>query len=308
MRPPFLQSGDTIALICTARWLTNEQCDQAKGVVEAHGLRLKVAPHATSRHFQLAGTIEERLADLHGAFQDEEVKGILIGRGGYGTVQLLDRLNMDLVNKYPKWVAGFSDVTSLLAHLNTNRVAAIHCPMPGQFESLNPHCLHTVFDAFKGTRNAITWTGECSENWIEKSAARLLGGNLSVLCSLLDSPSWQPKEPYYLMIEDLDEMLYHLDRMLYALARSASAKLLKGVLVGGFSDFKDNTIAFGFNSDNPWGSAPNQIIQAWSDRFAIPIITGFPIGHQAENQAVYVGVSVVIEKNGPSTFVMNWVE
>jgi muramoyltetrapeptide carboxypeptidase len=306
MRPPFVQSGDTIALICTARWLSDQQCTDAREVFEAQGLLLKVGPHATTQHFQLAGSADQRLADLQWALDDPQIKAVIIGRGGYGTVQLLDELEMHSFLRNPKWVVGFSDATSLLAHINTHGVQAIHGSMPVQFPTITKTSLQSLFDALKGVRGPVHWSGQYQGTWPWKAPGMLLGGNLSVLCSILDSPSWQPKEPYYLLIEDLDEMLYHLDRMLHAIGRSASASGIRGVLVGGLSDFKDNTTDFGFDHDNPWGATAIEIILKWAEKRDWPVITGFPVGHQKQNEAVYLGQRISIEQRLPDAFSLNW--
>ena len=308
MRPAFVQSGDTIALICTARWLTNDQCAESVRLFAEQGLVLLPAPHVTAQHYQLAGTAEQRAHDLQWAMDHPEIKGIVIGRGGYGTVQLLDMLDLSGIKKYPKWVVGFSDVTALLAHLNAHGISAMHAPMPVQIPTITEGSKAALFQALKGMYRGIQWKGTSQGDWRWNEACSLYGGNLSVICSLLDSPSWQPNEPYFLVIEDLDEMLYHLDRMLYAFARSKSAKGLRGVLVGGMTDFKDNTTAFGFATDNPWGFSAMEIISNWALRFAIPLITELPVGHQAENYPLYLGEKAAIQRLDENTFDLTWPE
>jgi muramoyltetrapeptide carboxypeptidase len=308
MRPAFVQSGDTIALICTARWLTKDQGDEAVRLFAEHELVLLPAPHVTTQHYQLAGSTEQRARDLQWALDHPEIKGIIVGRGGYGTVQLLDLLDWSGFKKYPKWVVGFSDVTALLAHINAQGISAIHGPMPVQLPNVTDASKSALFQALKGKHRGMQWQGAVQGHWPWNEACRVYGGNLSVICSLLDSPSWQPEGPYYLVIEDLDEMLYHLDRMLYAFARSKSAQGLRGVLVGGMTDFKDNTVAFGFSTDNPWGHSAMEIISQWALRFEFPLLTQLPVGHQAENYPLYLGETASIRRLDANTFDLTWTE
>ncbi|MEN9638325.1 MAG: hypothetical protein RLZZ262_193 [Bacteroidota bacterium] len=308
MRPAFVQSGDTIALICTARWLSEDQCNAAVAAFATMGLRLVVGPHAMAQYYQLAGNDDQRRADLEWAFSDSTIKGVIIGRGGYGSVRLLDTLDMDLIRSNPKWLVGFSDVTSLIAHFNSHGISAIHGPMPVQFDGLNPDCLAALFNAIRGHYTALEWSGLAIGDWPQDQSFRLLGGNLSVVCSLLGSPSFEPQEPYFLVIEDIDEMLYHLDRMLFALGRSGAAKQLKGVLVGGMTDFKDNTIADGFKTDNPWGLDAQKIISEWGQRFGFPIITGLPVGHQPANYPLFLGEKAQVKEVDQGIWRLTWPE
>ena len=308
MRPAFVQSGDTIALICTARWLSAEQCEAAVAAFAARGLRLVVGQHAQARAHQLAGTDDERTADLMWALTDPAIRGVIVGRGGYGTVRLLDALDMQAVERHTRWVVGFSDITALIAHLNSHGIPAIHGAMPVQFSQVTPASIEGLFHALMGEYQQLEWTGRHFGQWPINMAHRLLGGNLSVICSLLGSASFQPKEPYFLFIEEVDEMLYHVDRMLHALARSQAAGLLKGVLVGGMTQMKDNTKTFGFAEDNPWGRDVLGILEQWHLRFGFPIITGLPVGHQADNLPLYTGELAAVTSVSQGYWRMHWPE
>lgn len=308
MRPAFVQSGDTIALICTARWLSEEQCSAAVAAFAARGLRLVIGAHAQVRQYQLAGSDDQRLADVHWAFSDPHVKAVIVGRGGYGSVRLLDNLDLTVVKANPKWLVGFSDVTSLIAHFNSHGISALHAPMPVQFEQLQTQSVDALFEALQGTYTHLEWSGASFGDWPLDRAYRLWGGNLSVLCSLLGSASFEPDEPYFLFIEDLDEMLYHLDRMLLALGRSKATRHLKGVLVGGMTDFKDNTKAFGFKDDNPWGIPPLEMIRDWGERFGFPIITGLPVGHQPLNFPLFTGELAQVKRMDHGVWHLTWPE
>jgi muramoyltetrapeptide carboxypeptidase len=123
----------------------------------------------------------------------------------------------------------------------------------------------------------------------------VMGGNLSVLYSLIGSDSWHREADVILFIEDVDEMLYHLDRMLWGLLRSGMLSNVKAIVCGGFTQMKDNTKAFGFPSDNPWGEDERAIVQALAGRLQVPVAFGFPAGHLSDNRAFYLGQNAVLE-------------
>jgi muramoyltetrapeptide carboxypeptidase len=306
MRPPFIQTGDSVALIGTARWLTAQQCDAAQMAMREQGLQLVIGKNMCAQHFQLAGTVEQRLEDIHWAFSDPSIKGIVIGRGGYGTVQLLDALDMGLILANPKWVVGYSDATALICHLNSFGLSAIHGSMPVQWPLLTPAAFASLFDALRGDLIVMEWMGTASPKWPFGQTFPVWGGNLSVIVSLLGSISLRPQEPVLLCIEDIDEMLYHVDRMLHALGRSYVAGYIAGILVGGFTDMRDNTKRHRFDVDNPWGCEAEVLISQWSIKFGIPILTGLPIGHHADNRAFYMGEKAYTTCIGNNKYALHW--
>jgi muramoyltetrapeptide carboxypeptidase len=126
-------------------------------------------------------------------------------------------------------------------------------------------------------------------NRLGKAKGILVGGNLSILYSLLGSPSAIDCTDKILFIEDLDEYLYHIDRMMLNLKRNGCLESLKGIIVGGMTKMKDNDI--------PWGKDANQIIEDVTKNLNIPIIYNFPAGHMADNRALIMGKTVTLEAN-----------
>ena len=124
-------------------------------------------------------------------------------------------------------------------------------------------------------------------NKIGKATGELVGGNLSILYSLLGSPSAIDCTDKILFIEDLDEYLYHIDRMMMNLKRNGCLESIKGIVVGSMTKMKDNDI--------PWGKNAVEIIQDVTKNYNIPIIYNFPAGHIQDNRALVLGSTVSME-------------
>lgn len=293
--PPFLKSGDCIGIAATARWVSQEQLQPAIDLFTGWGLRVKVANQVYSRSHQLAGAAHERIQGLQQMLDDPQVQAVIIARGGYGTVHVIDRLQFDNVLRNPKWIAGYSDITVLHGHLNSRGISTIHSTMPISFPDATTialeqlrQCLFGTFEEFVGSE---PYDGPVV-------SGRLVGGNLSVLMSIAGSESWKFNEPLILFIEDVDEMLYHLDRMLWALQRSGAFHWVKAIVCGGFTQMKDNTRAFNFPTDNSWGETAEGIIRLAADRLSVPVAFGFPAGHMSDNRAFYLGRMATLSSSG----------
>ncbi|MFM7234018.1 MAG: LD-carboxypeptidase [Flavobacteriales bacterium] len=286
--PPFLKSGDRIGIAATARWVTAEQLQPAIDLFTSWGLRVKVAPNVHTVDFQLAGNTQSRTHGLQQLMDDDDVQAIIIARGGYGTVHTIDALDFTRLLENPKWIAGYSDITVLHAHLNSSGLATIHSTMPISFPDATAEALENLRRCLFGDLTSFASTELCESDFSPVSG-NLFGGNLSVLYSLLGSNSWQQQEPVILFIEDVDEMLYHLDRMLWGIYRAGLFSNVRAMVCGGFTQMKDNTSQFGFPGNNPWGANAREIIQAMADRLQIPVAFGFPAGHLSDNRAFYLG-------------------
>jgi muramoyltetrapeptide carboxypeptidase len=284
--PPFLKTGDCIGMAATARWVSREQLQPAINLFTQWGLRVKVADQVFTHNFQLAGSADMRCDGLQMMLDDPQVNAVIIARGGYGTVQVIDELRFNTFLQQPKWIAGYSDITVLHGHLNSCGLATIHSTMPISFPDATPLALEELrrclFGEQKEFVSEMPYTGPAV-------TGRLVGGNLSVLYSIAGSVSWKFQEPLILFIEDVDEMLYHLDRMLWGLQRSGALAGVQAIVCGGFTQMKDNTVAFNFPTDNPWGSSWESIIQQSAERLGIPVAFGFPAGHLSDNRAFYLG-------------------
>ncbi len=297
--PSFLKKGDTISIVATARWISPDDLAFATRQLEEWGFHVKAGNHLHSRNFQLAGTMEQRIEDMQQALDDPEVKAILIARGGYGTVHIIDNLDFSTFLKEPKWICGYSDITVLHAHLNSMDVATIHSTMPISFPNATPEALENLRLALTGQLHEIEFNSSIHFSGLP-DVVRLFGGNLSVIYSLLGSQSLKPKGPIVLFLEDVDEMYYHVDRMMMALKRSGLLDQTQAVILGGLTQMRDNTLAFGFPVENPWGSDAKTTVTTICNTMGIPVIDGFPAGHQNDNRAFYLGVKSSLEQHNSS--------
>ena len=286
--PPFLKAGDTVALVCTARKFFPEDAKPAIDLLESWGLNVKLGSTIGLDNFQLGGTDSERAADFQAQLEDENVKAIWCARGGYGTVRIIDSLDFSKFKKHPKWIMGFSDVTVLHSQLNVECVASLHSIMPFTVPTAPEEVKDTLRKALFG--ETISYTIPSKSYDVNGTASgELVGGNISILYSLLGSKSAIDTKDKILFIEDLDEYLYHIDRMMYNLKRNGYFENVKGIIVGSMTDMHDNEIPFGQNEV--------QIITEIAKENRIPIAFQFPAGHQKDNRTLILGQQVAFEVN-----------
>jgi muramoyltetrapeptide carboxypeptidase len=286
--PPFLKAGDTVALVCTARKFFPEDAKPAIDLLESWGLNVKLGTTIGLDNFQLGGTDSERAADFQAQLEDENVKAIWCARGGYGTVRIIDSLDFSKFKKRPKWIMGFSDVTVLHSQLNVECVASLHSIMPFTVPTAPEEVKDTLRKALFG--ETISYTIPSKSYDVNGTASgELVGGNISILYSLLGSKSAIDTKDKILFIEDLDEYLYHIDRMMYNLKRNGYFENVKGIIVGSMTDMHDNEIPFGQNEV--------QIITEIAKDLSIPIAFQFPAGHQKDNRTLILGQQVAFEVN-----------
>jgi muramoyltetrapeptide carboxypeptidase len=286
--PQFLKAGETVAIVCTARKFFPEDAKPAIDLLESWGLKVKLGNTIGLNNCQLGGTDTERAADFQAQLDDENVKAIWCARGGYGTVRIIDSLDFSKFKKHPKWIMGFSDVTVLHSQLNIERVATLHSIMPFTVPNAPEEVKETLRKALFG--ETISYA-ILSKSYDVKGTAsgELVGGNISILYSLLGSKSAIDTKDKILFIEDLDEYLYHIDRMMYNLKRNGYFENVKGIIVGSMADMHDNEIPFGQNEV--------QIITEIAKENRIPIAFQFPAGHQSDNRTLILGQQVAFEVN-----------
>ena len=286
--PPYLQKGDTVAIVCTARKNIEDNLKPTIDLLENWGLKVKIGKTIGLDHFQLAGTDEERAADFQEQLDNPNIKAIWCVRGGYGTVRMLDLLDFTQFKQNPKWIVGFSDVTVLHSQLNRMGYESLHAIMPVSVPRATNEAIDSFCKALFGEHLEYTLTCDAI-NHKGKATGELVGGNLSILYSLLGSESAIDCTDKILFLEDLDEYLYHIDRMLLNLKRNGCLASLKGIVVGAMTKMNDNDI--------PWGKNALEIIEDITKDLKIPIIYNFPAGHIQDNRALIFGRQVSMEVN-----------
>ena len=294
-RIPYLKAGDRVALAAPARAVSPEEMAPAIATLEEWGLKVVVPDGLYERDGQLAGCDGHRAALMQRLLDDPSIAAIVCARGGYGTVRIVDRLDLTRFAEHPKWIVGYSDVTVLHSHLHaTLGLPTLHATMPVNFPTDGSPCPATesLRHALFGTPQDIAWGAHPLDR---KGTVQgvAVGGNLSILYSLLGSRSQVDTRGKIMLIEDLDEYLYHIDRMMQALRRAGMLDGLAGLVVGALSDMHDNTIA--------WGHTAEEIVAEAVADHNYPVAFNAPVGHiGTANQAITLGIplTLTIETNG----------
>ncbi len=286
--PTVLKSGDQVGIVSTARYVCLEEIQDFVNVVIKWGLKPVFGKNLFEIENQYAGSDYMRTESIQIMLDDKNIKAIFCARGGYGTHRIIDDLNFNAFNVSPKWLVGFSDITVLHSHINKNSsVETLHALMPFSYYKMPENIsLDYLYKAlFVGKLNYSIPLGSYFR--IGSAQGVIVGGNLSVLFSLNDTPSDMDYSDKILFIEDLDEYIYHIDRMIINFKRSGKLKNLKGLIVGSMNQMHDNNVPFGKNA--------YQIIMDAVKEYNYPVFMGFPAGHEEENYPLILGRNVKIE-------------
>jgi muramoyltetrapeptide carboxypeptidase len=290
--PPFLMPGDKIRIVSPAGKCTEEQIMPAVSWLRENGYLVETGRHIFGQHFQYAGKDDDRLSDLQEALDDTEAKAIICSRGGYGTIRLIDQLDFTRFRKHPKWLVGYSDITVLHNRLHLSGYASIHGAMCRSFFPENgfpDDTLLSLMNLLRGEKPGYTIVPS-PVNHCGIATARLVGGNLSLLYSLSGTPYDLDTAGKILFIEDIGEYLYHIDRMMVGLRLSGKLKYLAGLVVGQFTEVKDN--------EEPFGKSVEEIILDAVRDYDFPVCFGFPAGHGQPNLALRLGSTYKMKIEG----------
>jgi muramoyltetrapeptide carboxypeptidase len=289
--PNFLKSGDTIGIISTARKITSFELQPLIHLIESWGLNYILGKTIDTESDQFAGDDAIRALDFQTMLDDSEVKAIWCARGGYGTVRIIGQLDFSAFVKNPKWIIGYSDVTVLHSHIHSFGIESLHANMAIDIATKTEGTRTSIKKALFGKDYKLTLASENPLNRSGTVNGQLIGGNLSILYSLIGSSSELITNGKILFIEDLDEMLYHIDRMMQSLKRSGALENIKGLVVGGMNDMKDNAI--------PFGKSAEEIILDTVVEYNFPVCFDFPSGHINDNRALILGreIQLKVDKN-----------
>jgi muramoyltetrapeptide carboxypeptidase len=284
--PPYLTKGDTVGILATARKIDMEPLKPAIKLLEGWGLHVVIGKTIGKDNHQLAGADWQRATDLQDMLDNPAIKAIWCAKGGYGTVRIIDRIDFTNFKKHPKWFIGFSDATVLHSHINNMDIATLHGIMCISVPNATPQAIETFRKSLFG--EDVNYTIPAHKfNKPGKATGELVGGNLSVLYSIVGSKSEVDYKGKILFIEDLDEYLYHIDRMMMNLERNGYFSNINGLIIGGMTKMRDNDI--------PWGHDALEIIKDITNEYKIPICFNFPAGHIADNRALPFGKLVTLE-------------
>ena len=296
-QPPYLKKGDKIAITCPAKKLPQPMTD-AINLLQSWGLKVVLGETVNLSFHQFAGDDEQRAADMQCLIDDDSIKAIIAARGGYGTIRMIDEVDFSHFTKNPKWIVGFSDITVLHAHLFSNyHTQTIHGQMPVNIPDASSKSLNSLRRALFGGEISYKFQS-FDTNRSGTAEGVLIGGNLSLLIAVLNSVSDMDYAGKVLFIEDVGEYLYAIDRMIRTLDRAGKLQHLAGLIVGSFTEIKDNDI--------PFGQTVNEIIMDVVACYNYPVCFNFPAGHVPDNRSIVLGKAVRLAVNDQYCF-MNYI-
>jgi len=288
--PSYLIAGDTIGITCPAGFITADAIKPAVDLMQSWGFKIEIGSTVNKRDFTLGGTDQERAADLQYMLDNPNIKAIMCARGGYGVVRIIDKINFSKFSDSPKWVIGFSDITTLHNHIHTNcHLATLHSKMCNSFpkdwsqaESIQIETILSIKHALMGEK-MIYNAPASAYNRTGTATGQLVGGNLSLIASMTGTPSDINTKGKILFLEDTGEYIYNVDRMLYNLQRSGKLEHLAGLIIGGFKLRPDEP-------DEEFGKRLETVVIEKVSKYKYPVCFDFPVGHQKNNYAFKCGV------------------
>lgn len=283
--PAALQPGDLLRVIAPSGTLRElERLQQGVEVWRSQGYQVEFTPGFDDRWGYLAGSDRDRRRQLLEAWQDPHCRGILCARGGYGGARLLEDFTWPETE--PKWLIGFSDITSLLISLSQQGISGVHAPLLTTIAAEPEWSLQRLFDWVAG-RSLPSLHGKGWNNGI--ATGLLLPINLTVATHLLGTPLQPDFAQVILAIEDVGEAPYRIDRMLTQWRLAGYFQHIRGLAIGQFS-----------NCDPPSGIPSFTIEEVIRDRLhdlGIPIVSDLPFGHTSPNAALPVGLPVTLDSD-----------
>ncbi len=281
--PPVLQPGDRVGVTAPASKINYQ--DALNGInILRNDWKLEVVEGATltSSANQFSASDEVRAAELQSMLDDPTLRAIFAARGGYGCSKIIDRLDFTGFSASPKWIVGFSDVTTFLMHLNRLGYATIHGPMVKNLAETDG------YEAVASLKKLL-FEGTAAYRYAphplnRQGAARgeVTGGNLCLLAHLIGSASETDTEDKILFLEDVGEYHYALDRLMVQLKRAGKLSGLKALVAGQFTELKDQP-------ESSFGHTAEEIIRNHTREYSYPLAFNFPAGHVADNRALCFG-------------------
>lgn len=289
LRPDFLQPGDTIAIVSPSYVTDVESLEKGMEAVRAMGFEPVLAPNANKAYLvKYAGTPSERAADLQWAYIHPGIKAIMSTRGGYGAIQLLPLLTPALLYDHPKWLIGYSDITTLLSYSVSANVMAIHGTMLSALKNTGGKSEDDLLlrDLLLGRLPHYEWTSNTITNRTGTATGILVGGNMCTFTPLIGSAyDFTSQGNLILFVEEIGENARNIDRMMYSLKLHGVLSRVKGILVGDFANCGD---------EFQIGSIEEMLDKYTLSDVHIPIAYGFRAGHAGINWPLIEGATATL--------------
>ena len=307
IKPAALKPGDLVGLIAPSGVMDDATIEKSVNNLESFGFRVKVSDNIRAARGGYAGTVAQRLSDLHGMFQDRDIKAIWAARGGSGCTALLPQIQYDLIRRNPKIFVGYSDITAL--HLAIYRHAGLvtfHGPVAPstptdyavtqmQAVLMNPRPQTEIVMSIENERKAAEQPEFQLRTFRHGVAAgRLIGGNLSVLTALIGTPFSAEIERHLIFLEDVHEPPYRIDRLLTQLQQSVGKrgerdglKRAAGIMLGVFSRISP--------TDGGRSLTLTEVLDDHFGELPIPAVYGYSFGHIPDQFTIPIGINARLD-------------
>ena len=289
-RPPRLRDGDKVAVITPGSALSSEDFEKALANLRSLGLHPVPMTYANRKYGFLGGTDYQRLSDFHEAFANPEFRGVICARGGYGTGRIISNIDYDLVRKNPKVLLGFSDITALLNAVDKETgLVCFHGPVAASelTDFTRSQLRKTLFAG--DTTNLLAENGYTVKSGV--ATGKLVGGNLSLITSLMGTPYEINFRKKIVLIEEVGESPYRIDRMMTQLLNARSLQSARAIVFGSFNDCD-------IDFEDPKNKGEFTLRQVITDRCAmlnLPVYYGIQTGHVADNATLPIGMKMELD-------------
>jgi muramoyltetrapeptide carboxypeptidase len=284
IQPPQLAPGNTIGILCPAGAIPLEKVTICAQVLESWGYQVRIGKTVGTQFGHFAASDLDRQNELQSMMDDPEIHAILCARGGYGLSRIVSELNFTKIKAHPKWVIGFSDITILHAALQKHGIQSIHGPMAAGFGKGDAGLPYIM--ALKQMLEGAALPVEAKAhpaNLLGHSEGNLVGGNLCLMTHLIGGENQLDTKGKILCFEDVGEYHYNVDRMLIQCKNAGLLDGLAGLVVGGFTEMKDEAAEF--------GETVIDMILRITKGANYPICFDFPISHDLNNMPVQLGAT-----------------
>jgi len=299
-KPKKLQKGDTIGVISPASPSDmKSEVTRAMETLENLGYHVALGKNVNKTKGLVAASEEERAADFNDMFKNDNIDAVFVTQGGYGSAQLVNLIDLDLVANNPKIFTGFSDITAL--HLAINKISQVvsfHGPGMARFnsEELTEYTKTQFFKAITEDKplgdiplaNSKKWLTSINSGICE---GEIIGGNLTLICSTLGTPYEIETKGKVLFIEDLDTEPWIFDHMLCHLRNAGKLKDSIGILIGECKD----CIPFKYNPGFYCDTSLEDVLDYYLKPLGVPALYGLPLGHTDDIATIPLGVAVRLD-------------
>jgi muramoyltetrapeptide carboxypeptidase len=298
--PPSIDIGDTIGLVAPSGSIINQDnLDNGIQILENAGFKLKFYRDLRNIDGYLAGSDNERAEEFNSIWSNPEVKAVIAARGGYGSLRMLDGIDLEQIQQNPKIFIGFSDLTVLLTTiLKKTGMVTFHGPVVTTLASIDDQSRKSFFNTLSGNLPSSIKPDRLTIVQSGRAQGILLGGNLTTLTHMLATPYEFPWQGAILFFEDIGESSYRLDRLLTHLAKAGKLENISGIILGTFTE-TDRT-----ESGDLANSICERVLELLDGK-NIPVWADFPVGHGCRNLTMPLGIKVEMD---PATGTLNLLE